>query len=271
MLSKLKSKKFYIPAVAIIVILIIVFSAYHFHNRDNCSTVAVIPITGYLYASPQYLDDGSIDKSDVVSTDIVAQIRKANEDKRVKAIVFEIDSGGGEVFTAEEITSAIKEVKKPTVALIRSEGVSSAYWIASATGRIFALPTSQTTDIGVTNSYTDNSIQNTDNGITFHQISYGKYKDMYNQDKAMTPDEEKKAMAQTTEDAQIFIQEVAENRHLPIEKIQALADGSVIIGQDAIKDGLIDQLGSFADVDAYLSKTLKRNVEICIPSEGVEK
>lgn len=268
MLSKLKSKKFYIPVIVLVVIILIGIT---FYDKENHSAVAVIPITGYLYSSPQYNTDGSVDKSDVISLDIVAQIRKANKDKRVKAIVFLIDSGGGEVFTAEEITSAIKEVKKPTVALIRGEGISSAYWIASATGRIFALPVSATTDIGVTNSYVDNSIQNTNNGITFHQLSFGKYKDMYNQDKEMTPDEEKLAMAQTTEQANIFIKEVAENRHLPIEKVQALADGSVILGQDAINDGLIDQIGSFADVDRYLSKMLKTKVEIHISSEKVEK
>ncbi len=270
MLYKLKTKKFYIPAIILIAIIFYI-TAYFFHDRENCSAVAVIPITGYLYSSPQYNTDGSVDKSVVVSSDIVAQIRKASEDKSVKAIVFLIDSGGGEVFTAEEITSAIKEVRKPTVALIRTKGISSAYWIASATGRIFALPVSATTDIGVTNSYTDNAKQNENNGITFHQLSFGKFKDMYNTDKPLTADEEKLAMTHTTEQANIFIKEVAENRHLPIEKVQALADGSVILGQDAIKLGLIDELGSFADVDRYLSKILKTNIEIKILSGEVEK
>ena len=233
MLYKLKTKKFYIPAIILIAIIFYI-TAYFFHDRENCSAVAVIPITGYLYSSPQYNTDGSVDKSVVVSSDIVAQIRKASEDKSVKAIVFLIDSGGGEVFTAEEITSAIK-------------------------------------DIGVTNSYTDNAKQNENNGITFHQLSFGKFKDMYNTDKPLTADEEKLAMTHTTEQANIFIKEVAENRHLPIEKVQALADGSVILGQDAIKLGLIDELGSFADVDRYLSKILKTNIEIKILSGEVEK
>ncbi len=261
---KLKTKKFYIPAILIIVIIVVGVS-FRFHKKKNCSeSVAVIPITGYLYSSPQYNSDGSVDKNNVISLDIVAQIRKADEDKRVTALVFVIDSSGGEIFTAEEITRAIKEVRKPTVALIRARGVSSAYWIASATGRIFALPVSEVADIGVTNSYTDNAKQNADNGITFHQLSYGKYKDTFNTDKPLTPDEEKLIMEQTTEQANVFIKEVSENRHLPIEKVQALADGSEILAQDAVKDRLIDEIGSFADVDRYLSKTLKKNVEMCI-------
>ena len=256
---------------AIVVILIVSSFSFHFHKEKNCSeNVAIIPIVGELISSPIYNSDDSIEKGDAVAIDIVAQIRKADADRKVKAIVFTIDSNGGDVNTAEEITRAIKEVKKPTVALIRSMGVSSAYWIASATGRIFAMPTSGTVDIGVTNSYIDNTQKNKTDGLTFHQISFGKYKDMQNPDKVLTPDEEKLAMAQTTEVAQVFIKEVSENRHIPLEKIQAIADGSVILGQDAIKLGLIDELGSFSDVDRYLSKTLKRNTSICILNSGIK-
>ena len=266
----LKSKKFYIPAVTIIVI-VFAFSIHYFRDQNNCSTIAVIPITGFLYSSSVYNSDGSIDKDSTISIDVVAKIRKANEDKKVKAIVFLIDSRGGDTASAEEIARAIKETKKPTVSLIRSRGESSAYWIASATGRIFALPVSGVVDIGVTNSYVDNSVQNTDNGLTFNQVSYGKYKDMQNPDKPLTPDEKTVLMTRTTEIANVFIQEVADNRNLPVEKVQAMADGSMILGQDAIKDGLIDQLGSFVDVDTYLSKILNGNVEVCIPGDGVEK
>ena len=264
----IKLKKYYIPAIAIVVI---VFSFYYrFQNQNIYSTITIIPITGFLYSSTAYNDDGSIDKDSTISINVVAEIRKANKDKRVKAIVFVIDSLGGDTFTAEEISRAIREIKKPTVALIRSKAESSAYWIASATGRIFALPVSGTIDIGVTSSYLDNVKQNIDNGLTFHQISVGKYKDAGNPDKPLTVDEEKLFMAHTTEIADVFIQEVAENRHLPIEKVQAIADGSMMLGQDAIKDGLIDEIGSFADVDRYLSKILKENVEINISSENVK-
>jgi len=262
MLSKLKTKKFYIPAIILVVIILVVI--FFVYKKETKPIVAVIPITGELVSSPQYNTDGSVDKSVTVDIDIIAQIRKANDDKRVKAIVFIIDSGGGNTESGEEVADAIKEVHKPTVALIRSDGDSASYWIASATGRIFALPTSNTGDIGVTISYTDDSIQNTDNGITFHQLAYGKFKDMENPDKALTPDEQKLIMGQINEVANVFIQDVAKNRNLPLAKVQALADGSVILGQDALKDGLIDQIGSFADVDRYLSTLLKTKVEINI-------
>lgn len=270
MLSKLKTKKFYIPAIVLVSIILVVISIFVFY-KENCSKVAVISVTGEIVSSQQYNNDGSLDKSDAVATNILAQIQKAKKDKKVKALVFVINSTGGDTQSAEEIARAIKEFNKPTVALIRTEGDSSAYWIASATGRIFALPVSDVGDIGVTISYLDNVNKNNNDGLTFHQLSYGKYKDMLNPDKPLTPDEQKLVMGQINEVANVFIQEVAENRHMPIEKVQALADGSSILGQDAIKDGLIDQIGSFADVDRYLSKILKTKVEISIPSDGIGK
>lgn len=262
MFLKIKTlrKSFFISSVLII---ILIFAIYYFFNK-NYNNIAVIQINGPLYPSYQYNPDGSLDQSVAVSLDIVTQIRKADENKKVKAIVFTIDSGGGAIFTAEEITRAIKEVKKPTVALIRGKGMSSAYWIASATDRIFALPVSATVDIGVTNSYTDNSKQNESNGITFHKLSYGKYKDMMNNDKELTTEEEKIILEQTKKEADIFIKEVSGNRHLPIEKVEAIADGTTMLGQDAIKLGLIDEMGSFTEVEKYLSKILKTNVEIKI-------
>ena len=265
----LKSKKFYIPAVVLIVIILASFICVIRYEREI--KIAVIPITGELISSPQYNDDGSVEKGDAVAIDILAKIQKANKDKRVKAIVFVIDSTGGDITSAEEIAKAIKETTKPTVALIRTFGDSSAYWIASATGRIFALNTSATGDIGVTISYTDNVIQNKNNGLTFNQLSYGKYKDMLNPDAPLTAEEKKIIMNEINESANVFIQAVAENRHLPIEKVQALADGAPIMGQDAINDGLIDQIGSFAEMDEYLSGLLHRKVSINIPSDGIKK
>jgi protease-4 len=269
MLSKLKTKKFYIPAIILVVIILV--AGCILYKLINKPIVAVIPITGEIVSSPQYNNDGSIDKSYAVAIDIISQIRKDNKDKRVKAIVFVIDSPGGDSASAFEIADAIKEVKKPTVSLIRSEGDSSAYLIASTTGRIFVLPTSDTADIGVTSSYTDNSIKNANDGITFHQLSYGKYKDMGNTDKPLTADEQKLIMSQVDEVANLFINAVSVNRHLPLEKVQALANGASILGQDALADGLVDQIGSFAEVDAYLSKLLHTNVSIKIPSDQVKK
>jgi protease-4 len=240
-------------------------------NRKNCSSVSIIYITGDIASSQRYNDDGSIYKGDTVALDVISQIRKAEKDKGVKAIVFAIDSSGGDAQSGIEISRAIKEIKKTTVALIRGQGQSAGYEIASTTGRIFALETSNIGAIGSTMSYVDNAKQNEANGLTFNQLSSGKYKDMGNTDKLLTYDERKIVMAMVNEFANIFIEEVAENRNLPIEKVRLLADGATLTASKALKEGLIDEIGSFADVDRYLSKILNRNIEMCIPVSKMEE
>lgn len=254
-------KKIYIHVVTLGVILISYFT-YNYFTFDKCSTIAVIPITGEVTPSPLYTSNGDLRQDITVSLDLVSKIRKADQDSRVKALAFIINSSGGD--GEEEVTRAIQETHKPTVALIRSQGLSSAYWIASATGRIFALPVSEVGSIGVTQSYTDNVVKNRNDGLTFHQLSIGKYKDAGNPDKPFTADEEKLFMSELQDIDKIFIREVAQNRHLTIEQVQSIADGSVMLAEPALNKGLIDEIGSFADVDRYLSKVLKREVRMCI-------
>ena len=257
------SKKIHI--ISCVALLLIVVIAFLFlHHRENHSPVATIFITNQLVSSPQYNTNGLLRQDETVALDVVRQIQEAGRDRNIKAIAFIIDSQGGDPESAEEITIAMKATKKPTVALIRSEGDSPAYWVASASDRIFALPISMLGDIGITSSYVDNSIQDEANGLTFHQLSIGKYKDMGNTDKPLTADEQALMMTQMQAEANVFINAVAENRHLSLEKVQALANGASMSGTDALKNGLIDQIGSFADVNSYLSSLIKTKVNLSI-------
>lgn len=256
------SKKKYIPAL-----LILVISAYlirHFYHNNSCSAVAVIPITDHITSSPTYDDKGVERGDETLALDIIKQIREANTNRKVKAIMFEIDSHGGDGVSAQKVIYALKEVHKPTVALIRSVGDSAAYWIATATGHIFALPISDVGGIGITSSYSDGYDQNQKNGITFHQLSIGKYKDMLNPDKPLTSDEQAHIMKELEIKNQYFLQGVADNRHLSLDKVKELANGAPMTGQEALKNGLIDEYGSFAEVERYLSKVLNKDVKICI-------
>lgn len=251
--------------ISIVIVLLSVFvgcSVFFVYYNDPCSNIAVISITGEVTPSPLYTDNGTLRQDTTITLDLVSKIRKSDQDQRVKALAFIIDSQGGD--GEEEVTRAIQETHKPTVALIRSQGLSSAYWIASATGRIFALPVSEVGAIGVTGSYTDNARKNENDGLTFNQLSVGKFKDAGNPDKPLTADEKQMFMSGIQDVYGIFINEVSQNRHLPIEQVQAIADGSAILGDSALKKGLIDEIGSFADVDRYLSKILKRKVRMCI-------
>ncbi len=234
------------------------------HSNPKCpnsSNIASIRIEGELATSMAYVGDQTA--SSVSSRDIVDAIQNADQDNHIKAILLEIDSRGGDGAAAEEIVRALRHTHKPIVAYIRGSGLSAAYWVASAANWIIALETSSLGDIGVKQSYTDNAIQNEQNGITFNQLSVGKYKDMFNTDKSLTFDEKALIMKNLSHIYEILITDIAHNRKLDVEKVRSLADGAPIVADMALKDGLIDEIGGTDAVHDYLKQLIHANPEAC--------
>lgn len=205
-----------------------------------------------------------LDMSDVASADyVLAYIQKANDDEKVKAIVLEVDSGGGSPVAGEEIAHALKNSKKPTVALIRQMGTSAAYWASTGAKTIFASKNSDIGSIGVTYSYLDKVAKNTKDGLTYLELYVGKYKDMGNPDKPLTDDEKALIMRDLKIVHSNFIKAVAQNRNLSVDKVTALADGSSVLGEQAKNLGLVDKIGDLIDVENYLTEKLGEKATIC--------
>ena len=175
----------------------------------------------------------------------------------VKGLILRIDSGGGSPEASEEIANAVKGLNKPTAAVIREDGDSGAYLIASAANRIFASDWSDVGSIGITQSYIDNAQKDIQDGLTFDQLSVGKYKDAGNTDKPLTADEKTLFMRDLNIMYQGFIQKVADNRKLPVDKVKQLADGSTMLGAQAKADGLIDEIGDINSATAWLKSKIK--------------
>lgn len=203
------------------------------------------------------------DKDVTSSEDIVAAIDKAEQDNSIKAILLDIDSPGGHPVSGEEIANALKMSKKPTVAVIRQSATSAAYWAATEANRIFASSLSDIGGIGVTMSYLDNTEKNEKDGLTYNSISSGKFKDTGDPDKPLTPEEH----ALLERDIKImhekFISAVATNRNLDIEKVRGIADGSTMLGDQALADGLIDQIGGIYKAENYLKMIIGEEVIPC--------
>ncbi len=221
-------------------------------DKSDCN-VANIKLYGDLYTYVKETDDC---KDCASSEEVVNQIRDAEANNDIKAILLTIDSTGGNPVAAEEIANTLKQASKPTVALIRSSGDSGAYFAATGAERIFASDMSDVGSIGITSSYVDNSKKNQKDGLTYNSLSLGKYKDTGNPDKPLTDEEKKMILNDLQVGYDIFIKNVANNRHLDIEKVKVLADGNSMDGQKALDNGLIDQLGSLSDVETYLANKI---------------
>ena len=238
-------------------------SWYWGQQPESCN-VAVSQLYGSL---AYYPNEGGDDASDTLdqtaSEDIRQQIETADADPSIKAILLQIDSPGGDPVAGEDIATALKHATKPTVALIADEGDSAAYWAATGAQTIFASANSSIGDIGVTQSYLDDEKENEQNGLTFISLTAGKYKDAGNPDAPLTPEEKALFERDLNIEMQNFISSVAQNRNLSMASVTAIANGSSMLGQMALQDGLIDKIGNIYDVEDYLKGKIGKNVTLC--------
>ena len=192
-------------------------------------------------------------------------IQDMDADPTVWAIVIDIDSGGGSGVAAEEIAQALKNAEKPTVAWVRDAAISAAYWAASGADYIVASALSEVGGIGINGSFVDNVEQNKIEGLTYNQLTSAKFKDAGDPNRKLTDEE----IAIWERDLAImhehFVQELSKNRGLDIEKVRELADGSTMMGQMALENGLIDEVGGWNEVFEYIQSqvSVQDDTDVC--------
>jgi protease-4 len=180
---------------------------------------------------------------------IVPQLKKFGDDDSIKAIILHVNSPGGGVAASEEIYRAVKRVrdekKKRIVASISTVGASGAYYIASATNKIYADNGSVVGSIGVIAEWVNYGDLMRWAKLKPEVLKVGALKDTGDPSRDMTPAE--RAYMQSLIDNMYgqFVQAVAEGRHAKTDDIKAIADGRVWTGQEALSMHLIDQVGDF--------------------------
>lgn len=219
--------------------------------------VAVIPVKGFIASEP---DISLLGAQVAASSEIVEMIEKAEDTSSIKAIVMEINSGGGSPVASDEIAQAIKDSEKPTVAWIREVGASGAYWIASATDEVIAHEMSITGSIGVISSYLQYSGVMEDYNVTYERLVSGKYKDIGTPFKELSPYERVLLQEKIDTIRDLFIDEVSGNRKLPRESVEEIATGMFYLGTEAKEMGLVDELGGKHEVESYLEDELNQSV-----------
>jgi len=230
---------------------------------DNCNVLGINLHGDLITYIPKsdYSDTGNLKVDETASESIYFAVKSAEKNEKIKAIILEVDSTGGDPVAAEEIERVLKSSSKPVVAYIRRNGDSAAYWSATAAKRIFASPSSAVGSIGVTSSYMDNVKANQKNGYTFNDLATGKFKNTMNSNKPLTAEEKALIMKDLNETYDLFIKTVAENRKLDVNKVKAVANGWAYTGTEALSMGLIDELGGLDEVNAYLKNNVLNGAE----------
>lgn len=181
------------------------------------------------------------------STEFVEELRRHQDDPSERALVVRIDSPGGGVAPSQEMYSALRDyaesTNRPVIASVSNVAASGGYYVACGADRILANPGSLTGSIGVIWSFADASKLMEKIGVRVEVVKTGAMKDAGAYWRALTPDE-RATMERTLDDVKLqFAETVAESRHLPLERVLALADGRVFSGREAQGHGLVDSLG----------------------------
>ena len=180
---------------------------------------------------------------------VVKQLKDFADDDDIKAIIIHVNSPGGGVAASEEIYREVKRIrderKKRIVASIETVGASGAYYVASATNKIYADKGSIVGSIGVIAEWVNYS--ELLKWAKLHAITMkaGEFKDTGNPTREMTPAEQKYFQGLIDNMHTQFIQAVADGRHEKAEDIRAIADGKVWTGEQALPLKLVDQLADF--------------------------
>jgi protease-4 len=204
--------------------------------------VVVIPLNGTIVGASQ----GGLLTSSGITPDLVRNyLRKAEKDGLVKAVVLRIESPGGSAAASQEIANEISRFKeetgKPVVVSMGGVAASGGYYISVYADKIVASPSTLTGSIGVISEfiYIEGLLEKL--GLEMEIVKAGEHKDM-----GVRPltDEERQIMQTITDDLyEQFVSAVAEGRNLPRETVRNLATGQLYTGGQALKLGLVDELG----------------------------
>jgi protease-4 len=202
---------------------------------------------------------------------VAAAFRKAIEDKRVKAIVFRVDSPGGSYVASDTVRREVQHAQaagKPVIVSMGSYAASGGYFVSMGADKIVAQPGTLTGSIGVFGGKMVTAEFWSKVGVNWDTIAFGKNATLYSSDQEWTAEQQAKNDASLDRIYLDFTKRAAEGRKVPLEKLQALAKGRVWTGEDALANGLVDALGGFpkalelAKEAAKLPKDAAVNVQV---------
>ncbi|MGH9567012.1 MAG: signal peptide peptidase SppA, partial [Candidatus Angelobacter sp.] len=224
----------------VVVVFVLVYFALRSGNGDEASAfggfgdkIGVVDLEGVI------LD----------SDTVVHELKKFGDDDSIKAIIIHVNSPGGGVAASEEIYREVKRLRdekhKHIVASISTVGASGAYYVSSATNKIYADNGSVVGSIGVIAEWVNYGDLMRWAKLKPEVLKVGALKDTGDPTRDMTPEERAFMQSLINNMYGQFVNAVAEGRHEKPDDIKAIADGRVWTGQEALSMKLIDQIGDF--------------------------
>lgn len=177
---------------------------------------------------------------------VCADLQDLAKDKDVKAVVLRVNSPGGSAYASEQIWHQVMELKKvkPVVVSMGSYAASGGYYISCPANWIVAEPNTLTGSIGIFGMFPDVSgLLREKLGLKFDEVKTNKYALFGTRSRPFTADELSHLESYIDRGYKLFRQRVADGRRLKVDQVEQVAQGHVWLGQDALRIGLVDQLG----------------------------
>jgi signal peptide peptidase SppA len=173
--------------------------------------------------------------------DIRAQFRSALSDPSVKAIIFDIDSPGGEAAGAFDLVDEIYQARgtKPIYAVANETAYSAAYAIASAADMIYVPRTGGMGSIGVIAMHVDQSTWDENTGVKYTPIFAGAHKNDFTPHEPLSAEAKAAGQAMVDEVYDIFVKTVARNRGMTPADVRS-TEAALYQGKNAVDAGLAD-------------------------------
>lgn len=178
------------------------------------------------------------------------------DDSNNKGILLYVVSPGGTVYESEELYMKLEEYKektgRPVWDYMAHYAASGGYMVSMPSDRIYANPNTVTGSIGVIMSGYDLTGLYEKLGMRYISITSGKNKDS----SQMTEEQIAIYQSQVDECYESFVKKVSDGRNMPVEEVKKLADGRTYTAKQAKENGLIDEIGTYDDMKAEMSREL---------------
>lgn len=190
---------------------------------------------------------GEIDggKEGIDSEKITEELIKLAEDDDVKAVVLRVNSPGGSAFGSEQMwhaTTLIK-AKKPLIVSMGDYAASGGYYMSCAADSIVAQPNTITGSIGIFGLFPNFQGVTKKAGINFEGVKTNELSDFGTRTRPLTTVERNLLQKYINRGYETFVQRCADGRHMTTDAIKAIGEGRVWSGTDALRLGLVDELG----------------------------
>lgn len=227
-------------------------------NKDDSSSKNRIAV---VYASGE-ISGGEGDDNTIGSERISKALRKVRLDNKVKAVVLRVNSPGGSSLASDVIWREVMLTKKvkPIIVSMGDLAASGGYYISCAADSIIAQPNTITGSIGIFAILPNmQKLFNDKLGVTFDGVKTGKFADLGDISRPLTPEEKLILQNNVNRGYDDFTKAVAEGRHKTQAYINSIGQGRVWTGEQALKNGLVDRLGNINDAIASAAK--KANIK----------